>query len=334
MKIIIDAMGGDHAPAVTVEGAVLAINKLGYDIVLCGHEDSIKSELLKHSYPKDKLKVVHCDEIIENCDDPVRAIRRKKNSSMVVGMQMLQNGEGDAIVSAGNTGALIAASSTMLGKLTGVRRPALAPIMPTDSGFAVLVDAGANSECKPDYLYQFAIMGSFYIEKVFNITRPKVGLVNIGSEEAKGNELTKGAFALLKQSSLNFIGNIEARRIPYGDVQVVVTDGFTGNVLLKMFEGMGLTMYANIKELFSKNLLSKLAALLVMDGLKAFKKKMDYSEYGGAPVLGVNGPVFKAHGSSNAYAFYNAIRQAGKFVETGVLNAISENINNDGNEED
>ncbi len=326
MKIIADAMGGDFAPAEQVKGAVMAADKYGIEIILCGDEEKIYPILKKHKADMSKIEVVHCSEVIENDDDPIRAVRRKTDSSLVVGMNMLAQGRGDAILSSGNTGAIIAASSFILKKPEGIIRPALTPLLPADGGPFALLDAGANATCTPENLYQFAVMGSYYMSHVLGIEKPRVALVNIGAEAKKGTALTKETYELLKNSGLNFVGNIEARDIPYGKADVVVTDGFTGNVILKFYEGLGKYLAGEVKNIFTRNLVSKFAALMVGSGIKGFKKKMDYKEYGGAPLLGVNATVIKAHGSSDAKAFCSAFVQAKKACESGLCEAIKQNL--------
>ncbi|MBZ4646250.1 MAG: phosphate acyltransferase [Petroclostridium sp.] len=326
MRIAIDAMGGDHAPKEVIKGSIQAVKDFDINIVLIGKESIIKEELQAYKFPVEKVHIKNADEIITNEDTPTKAIKNKKDSSLVVGLKMLKTGEADAFVSAGNTGALLTGALLLVGRIKGVDRPALTPILPTDNGCALLVDAGANTSCKPENFLQFGIMGSAYMKKVLGIDTPRVGLVNVGTEEGKGNDLTKTAYNLLKNAPINFLGNIEAREIPGGIADVIVCDGFVGNVMLKLMEGMGLTFYSNIKKIFTKNILTYFSALLVKSGLKEFKKKMDYTEYGGAPLLGIDGVVIKAHGSSNAKAFYSAIRQTKKFVETGVIDEIKQYI--------
>ena len=333
MQIIVDAMGGDHAPQEVIKGSVQAVNDFNIDIILVGKQAIIEKELAAYEYPRERIHIQHADEVITNDEAPTKAIKTKKNSSMVLGLKILKDKKGDAFVSAGNTGALLTGSLLRVGRIKGIDRPALTPILPTDKGCAILVDAGANTNCRPINFLQFGLMGSAYMKKVIGIPAPKVGLVNIGSEEGKGTDLIKDSFVLLKEAPLNFVGNIEAREIPEGSVDVIVCDGFVGNVILKLMEGMGMTFYRNIKSLFTKNLLTYLSALFISSGLKAFKKKMDYTEYGGAPLLGIDGVVVKAHGSSNAKAFYYAIVQAKKFVETGVIEEIREHICRRGEDE-
>lgn len=326
MKIVLDAMGGDKGIPVTVKGAVDAINEYNVDMILVGNEDLIIEELLKYNFDKDKLHIINTTEIITNDDKPTNAIRRKKDSSMVVGLKLLKNNEADAFISAGNTGALLSGGLLIAGRIKGIERPALAPALPTENGFTLLLDAGANVDCKPKHLEQFAIMGSIYAEKVLKLDKPKVGLVNIGTEEGKGNELTKEAFDYIKETNVNFIGNVEARDIPKGNVDVLVCDGFVGNTILKLTEGLANSIFTSLKEIFVKSITTKLAAVILKPGLKAFKKSLDYTEIGGAPLLGVNGAVIKAHGSSDSKAIKNAIRQAKIFIENDVVKKIKEEI--------
>ncbi len=325
MKIIIDAMGGDHAPGAVIEGCVEAVKSLGIQLILVGKEEEIKRELDRCNYIGKEIEIVHADQVIDGGEDPILAIK-KKDSSMRVALSLLKEGKGDAVVSAGNTGALIAGSTILLKRIPGVRRAALAPIMPASKGCFILVDAGANSECTAGFLKQFAIMGSIYMESIMGIERPRVKLVNVGLEENKGPELVTQAHALLKELPIRYEGFIEGRDIPQGEADVVVCDGFTGNVILKFMEGMGITFADMMKQMFLKNLCTKMAAFAVKDGIRSFKKTMDYTEYGGAPVLGVSKPVIKAHGSSNGKAFYHAIRQAKKLTENRLVDVIAENI--------
>lgn len=327
MRIVVDAMGGDNAPGINVKGSIDAVNEYGVEVILVGKQQLIKNELDKYQYKGDKIHIVNAEEVIENDDKPVMAIRRKKDSSMVKGLKLVKEKEGDAFISAGNTGALLSGGLLVVGRIKGIERAALAPVYPTKNGISVLIDAGANMDCKAKYLQQFAIMGSIYAEKVLGIEKPKVGLVNVGIEEGKGNELTKDAFELLRQTDVNFIGNIEARDIPGGRADILVCDGFVGNTILKLTEGLAMEIFSVLKEEFTKTLLTKIGALLLKPGLRNFKKKLDYTEYGGAPLLGVKGGVIKAHGSSDAKAIKNAIRQAKLFIENKVLEKIEEDIN-------
>ena len=327
MRIIVDGMGGDNAPVEIVKGAVDALKEYNIDIIIVGKENLIKDELKKYDYPEDKLEILDAQEIISNEDDPALAIRRKKNSSMVVGMKALAEGNGDGFVSAGSTGALLAGGMLIVKRIEGIGRAAITSVYPTSKGFSLLVDAGANTDSKPEYLQQFALMGSIYMEKVMGIENPRVGLANVGTEEGKGNELTKAAYPMLKDLDINFIGNIEGRTIPLGDADVIVADGFVGNMILKTTEGVALFLFKELKEVFMTNSKTKIGALLLKSDLEKLKGKLDYREYGGAPLLGTKKTIVKAHGSSNAYAFKNAINQALKFIHKDVIQTIEKNIN-------
>ncbi|MBT2665845.1 phosphate acyltransferase PlsX [Bacillus sp. ISL-4] len=325
MKITIDAMGGDNAPEAQVLGAMKAVENFSdVEITLIGNQAEINQYLAKH----DRIRVIHTDEKILSTDEPVRAVRRKKSASMVLAAQQVADGEADACISSGNTGALMAAGLFVVGRIEGIERPALAPTLPTIDGKGfVLLDVGANSDAKPEHLLQFAIMGSVYAQKVRGIEKPRVGLLNIGTEEKKGNELTKHAFTLLQQSSeISFIGNVEARDLLNGPADVVVTDGFTGNMVLKTLEGTAMGVFKMVKTALMSNLKSKLAAAMVKPELKGIKNKMDYSEYGGAGLFGLKAPVIKAHGSSDANAVYHAIRQTRDMVGNYVISTIAETI--------
>lgn len=324
MKISIDAMGGDNAPHEIVKGVYEALQAFeDIEIQLYGDEQKLASLITAH----DRLKVIHTDEIIAGTDEPVRAIRKKKNSSLVKMAEAVKNGEADACVSAGNTGALMAAGLFVVGRIDQVDRPALAPTLPTLDGKGfVMLDLGANSDAKPEHLEQFAVMGSVYAEKVRGIQNPRVGLLNIGTEDIKGNELTKAAFALLKEAPINFIGNVESRDLLTGAADVVVTDGFTGNMVLKTIEGTASGIFTLLKEAFNTSAKTKISALLVKDQLRGLKTKLDYSEYGGAGLFGLKAPVIKAHGSSNAHAIFHAIRQARTMVEYDVCGIIQSTL--------
>ncbi|MBL5793113.1 phosphate acyltransferase PlsX [Heyndrickxia sporothermodurans] len=317
-------MGGDNAPKEIVLGINKAIKEFtDIEIILFGKEQEIQQYL----EPNARVEIVHTDEKIEGTDEPVRAVRRKKNASMVLMAQAVAAGKADACISAGNTGALMAAGLFIVGRIDGIERPALAPTLPTVDGKGfVMLDLGANAEAKPEHLLQYAIMGSIYAQKVRGIEKPKVGLLNIGTEEKKGNELTKKAFELLKDSNLHFVGNIESRDLLQGPADVVVTDGFTGNMVLKTIEGTAGSLFSLLKKTFMTNFKSKIAAGLVKNELKDLKNMMDYTEYGGAGLFGLNSPVIKAHGSSNANALYNAIRQANDMASHKVTRIIKETI--------
>lgn len=326
MKIILDAMGGDFAPEVPCAAAVKAAGEPGIEIVLVGRENDIKKELSKYEYDKTKISVVHAEQVITNHEEPAKAVRHKKDASVVVAAQMLKNGEADAMLSCGNTGALLSAGLLIVGRIKGVHRPALATVLPSEKGPVLLLDAGANTNCKPENLVQFAVMGNNYMRDVMRVESPRVGLVSNGAEEGKGDALTKESYPLLSQQKFNFIGNIEGRDIMEGNADVIVCDGFVGNIILKTVEGMGAVMGRAVKELFTKNLVTKLGAMFVMGGVKEFKKRMDYREYGGAPLLGVKAPVIKGHGSSDVKAVISAIEQAKRFVETGFVETLKQDI--------
>ncbi len=327
MKIVLDAMGGDHGPKVTVQGAVDAVNEYGINIILTGDKNAIEKELNIKNYPKDKIEIIHCSEEISNEDKPVAAIKKKKDSSMVVALNLVKEGKADAIISAGNTGALLAGGLLILGRIKGIDRPALAPTIPTEKGISILIDGGANSDCKPRNYLEFGLMGSVYAMKMLEILKPKVCLVNIGIEEGKGNDSTKAAYEVCKNAPYHFCGNVEARDIPSGYADVIVCDGFTGNVILKLMEGVASTFMKLLKEELTKNTIRKFGAMLLKSGFKGFKKRFDYTEYGGAPFLGVKGLLIKAHGSSNEKAVKNAIRQAKILVEKEVVMEITTEIN-------
>lgn len=326
MKIIVDAMGGDNAPAAQVKGAARAAKELDVDIVLVGKTDAINEELRKYAYPEERITIVEAPEVISNHEEPAKAVRSKKGASVVVAANMLKKGEGDAMLSCGNTGALLASGLLIVGRIKGILRPSLATTLPTAKGPKLLIDAGANTNCKPENLVQFGLMGSVYMKNIFGISSPKVGIISNGEEEEKGDELTKKTIPLMKEAPFNFIGNIEGRDVMEGTAEVMVCDGFVGNVVLKTIEGMGHVIGGMIKEMFKKNIKSKIGALLVIDGLNDFRTKMDYREYGGAPLLGCKKPVIKGHGSSDAKAVFNAIRQAKMFVSTDVINGITEKL--------
>lgn len=326
MKIIVDAMGGDNAPQAPIEAAVRAVKELDVDIVLVGQTNTIKEELKKYKYPQNKITIEEAPDIISNHEEPAKAVRSKKGASIVVAANMLKKGDGDAVLSCGNTGALLTAGLLIVGRIKGILRPSLATTLPTAKGPKLLIDAGANTNCKPENLVQFGIMGSVYMKNIFNLPSPKVGIMSNGEEEGKGDELTKKTFPLMKEAPFNFIGNIEGRDVMEGTADVMVCDGFVGNVILKTVEGMGHVISDMMKAMFKKNLKTKIGALCVMDGINEFKAKMDYREYGGAPLLGCKKPVIKGHGSSDAKAVFNAIRQAKLFVTTDVINGITEKL--------
>jgi glycerol-3-phosphate acyltransferase PlsX len=324
LHILIDAMGGDNAPEEIVNGCIDAIKESeGYDLVLIGNSRKIENVIAERKFSSPRLIVRHAEEVVTNEDVPTKAIKTKKDSSMVVGFKMLKEKEGDVFISAGNTGALMTGALLILGRMEGVDRPALAPVLPTRSGRTMLIDAGLNTVCKPINYLQFGMIGSIYMKEIFKIDKPKVGLINVGIEEMKGNETIKQAFAKLSNSKINFVGNIEGRQIPNGEVDVAVCDGFLGNVLLKFVEGIGPFIFDGLKGVYSKNLISKLAALAVRKELRDFKKRLDYEEYGGTPILGVNGTVFKCHGSSNAKSIKKSVQRAYQFAKSSVMEQIA-----------
>lgn len=320
MKIAIDAMGGDNAPKEIVIGAQKAIETFSdLEILLVGDEKQIQAFLTN----KERIDILHTEEQILATDEPVRAVRRKKTASMVLGATEVKEGRADAFISAGNTGALMATGLFVVGRMEGIDRPALAPTLPTIGGEGfLLLDVGANVDAKPENLVQYGMMGSIYSEKVRGVAKPRVGLLNIGTEEKKGNELTKKTFELLQNTNIHFIGNVEARDLLEGVCDVAVTDGFTGNMILKTVEGTAMSMFKMIKAELMSSFTSKMAAAVLKPNLKQIKNKLDYSEYGGAALFGLNAPVIKAHGSSDSQAIYSAIRQTREFVQSGVVAQI------------
>ncbi len=332
MKILLDAMGGDNAPDANIKGAIRASKEISSEIVLVGNEEIINARI-KELYGKnsikeitDKITIKHCTETIEMEDIPTMAIKHKKDSSMVVGFNMLKEDEGDVFISAGNSGALLTGATLLVGRIRGIDRPAIAPLLPAYKQSVLLMDAGANTNCKPVNLVQFAQMSTIYLKNVCNMENPRVGLLNIGTEETKGNDLVKETYQLLSENSkeygVNFIGNIEGRDCFSGDVDAIITDGFTGNVFLKTVEGFGKLVKRNLTESLKKNILTTLGAIPCLPSIKRFAKTMDYKEYGGALFLGVKKPVVKAHGSSDEYLFYYTIKQAERFVESKAVDKM------------
>lgn len=326
MKIVVDGMGGDYAPDVVIDGAVLAVKEYNLEIIIVGNEEVLKNALLKTGYNGDKITIHNATEFISMGEHPGNAVRKKKDSSIVVGTKLVKEGIGDAFISAGNTGACMASALLGLGRIKGIQRPAIGTVMPTEKGVSLILDAGANADCKPINLFQFAIMGSIYAERILGIKNPTVGLLNIGEEETKGNELTLAAYPLLKESKLNFIGNIEGRDIFAGKADVVICDGFVGNVVLKLSEGLSTTIMRTIKNELMSNIIGKIGGLLIKKSMLKLKKRLDYAEYGGAPLLGVNGISIISHGSSNAVAIKNAIRVAKECIETEVVTSIKASL--------
>ena len=326
MKIIVDAFGGDNAPLAVLKGCALAVKEYGVEILLAGNEKKIRQVSEEHQISLEGMEIVNADTVISMEDEPTEVIKGKADCSMAVGFRLLADGRGEAFVSAGSTGAMVVGASMIVKRIKGVKRAALASVIPNARSCHMLLDLGANVECRPEMLMQFGIMGSAYMEKIMNVQNPKVGLANIGTEETKGGELQLAAHKLLKRAPVNFTGNIEAREIPFGQCDVVVADGFTGNIVLKLTEGLGSYFGKYMKSMFLSSTMTKLAALFMKEQVKSFKRKMDYTEYGGAPLLGIARPVIKAHGSSNEIAFKNAIRQAVEFTQKGIVDIIRENV--------
>ena len=330
MRIIVDAMGGDNAPEEIVKGAVRAKRELGVDVTLVGIEDKVRACLKAEGCADGEVEVVNASEIVTMEDDPSTATRRKKDSSMAVALTMLKDGKGDAVVSAGSTGALLTGATLTVKRIRGIRRAAFSPVLPTKDGHAILIDAGANAECTPEFLLQFGCMGSFYAQKALGIESPRVGLLNNGAEDTKGDPLHREAHQLLKraaeQGTIHFVGNVEARDVPFGAADVIVADGFSGNVLLKTMEGTAMFMSGMMKQMFYRNPLTMLGALLCKKGINGIRKTMDYRETGGSIVIGISRPVIKAHGSSDDAAIRGAIRQAIRAVESGFCEEIRANI--------
>ena len=327
-KVALDAMGGDYAPAEIIKGAVDAVNKRkDIRVVVVGKEDIIKAELAKYTYDKEQIEIRNAIEVIETAEPPVMAIREKRDSSLVVGMNMVRQKEADALVSAGSSGAILVGGQVIVGRIKGVERPPLAPLLPTKKGFSLLIDCGANVDARPSHLVQFAKMGSIYMENVMGVKNPKVAIVNIGAEEEKGNALVKETFPMLKACpEIHFTGSIEARNIPYGDADVVVCEAFAGNIILKLYEGVGGVLVDKIKEGMMKSLRTKIGALLVKPALKETMKGFDAGEYGGAPLLGLNGLVVKTHGNSKAREVCNSIIQCVTFKEQKINEKIRDSI--------
>ncbi|MDD5903240.1 MAG: phosphate acyltransferase PlsX [Oscillospiraceae bacterium] len=328
MKIIVDAMGGDNAPEAIVRGAVYARDRLGVEICLVGRTEDIERCL--DGVDRSGISIVDAPEIITMEDDPSTAVRRKKNSSMAIALNLLKNGEGDAMVSAGSTGALLTGATLIVKRVHGVRRAAMAPVFPSRENGLMLIDCGANAECTPEYLLQFGYMGSFYAKRIMNIDNPRVGLLNIGVEETKGGELQHETYKLLRQAKeagrINFVGNVEASTMLMGGVDVVVADGFSGNIALKTAEGVAKWLFTELKDVFKMSTKNMLAAAVVKKDVKGLAKKIDPNEVGGTALLGISKPVIKAHGSSGDEAFFAAIRQAKSFAESGLINDIAENV--------
>ena len=332
MRIILDAMGGDHAPQAPVMGAIQAAKDFGAEITLVGRGEAIL-EVLRSNGIQDLpqgIEIANAEDVVDAHDDPMAVIRRRKNSSMVVGLKMLADGLGDAFVSAGSTGALLTGATLIVKRVKGVRRAAMGPCMPTKTGKVVICDCGANAECTPEFLLQFAMMGNLYAKKNLGVANPRVGLLNIGTEDSKGTQLQLDTYKLLQEAAnqglINFVGNVEARGVPLGEVDVVVCDGFNGNVLIKSIEGTAMFMGSFMKQMFKKNALTMVAALLVKSGINDLVKLLDYREIGGTQFMGIKKPVIKAHGSSDELAFRNAVRQAVEAAENDFSAELEQNL--------
>lgn len=326
MRIIVDGFGGDNAPLEVLKGCVQAVDGLGVDITVVGNKEQIRSCARANDIDISKLSLAHADGVMEVCYDPTKILKEYSDTSMAVGLKMLANGEGDAFLSAGSTGALVVGSTFIVKRIKGIKRVALATLIPTLKANTLLLDVGANADCRPEMLAQFGVMGSAYMTRFMNIKSPRVALANIGAEPTKGRELELESYEQLESAPINFIGNVEGRDIPLGEADVVVSDGFTGNLILKTIEGMGKFFSTSLKDMFSGGIGAKIGALMLLKRITAFKKKMDYTEHGGAPLLGTQKPVIKAHGSSNAKAFYNAIRQAKICIENDLVGEITKGL--------
>ncbi len=331
MKIIVDAFGGDNAPLEILKGCAKAVAEYGINIVLVGNEAIIKQTSSENNVLLYHMEIVDTDEVISMTDEPSEIMKSKKESSMAKGLRLLYEGKGEAFISAGNSGALVMGSTFIVKRIQGIKRCAFAPIVPKKNGFFMLVDGGANVECRPEMLAQFAVMGSLYMNRAMGVAKPKVGLVNIGTEEHKGGPFQHDVYKKLEQLKedgvINFSGNLEARDIPTSNIDVVVTDGFTGNIVLKLYEGVAKFILSEMREIFYKNLKTKFASLLLLNNLKSLKDNLDYREYGGAPILGLKKPVFKAHGNSKSDTFKNAIRQTIDYINGNIGRGIEENLN-------
>ena len=326
MKIIVDAFGGDNAPLEIIKGCAESVAKFGVDIILTGKESKIREVAAQNNISLDRIEIEDCDEVITMHDSAESVVKTKKDSSMAVGFRLLAQGKGDAFLSAGNSGALCVGATLLIKRIKGIKRPAFAPVLPSVTGCLMLLDGGANVDCRPEMLRQFAVMASVYMEKVMKINNPRIGLANVGTEDHKGTELYRETYGILKESRLNFIGNIEGRDVPTGKCDVVVCDGFTGNMILKTYEGVASVLMKEIKNIFTGSAKGKMAAALVMKDLKAMKTRFDYNTYGGAPILGASKPVFKVHGDAKAVTLVNAIGLCIDYVEANAIDIISASL--------
>lgn len=326
MKIIVDAFGGDNAPLEIIKGCAESVSKFGVDIILTGKETKIREVAAQNNISLDRIEIEDCDDVITMHDSAESVVKTKKDSSMAVGFRLLAQGKGDAFLSAGNSGALCVGATLLIKRIKGIKRPAFAPVLPSVTGCFMLLDGGANVDCRPEMLRQFAVMASVYMEKVMKTENPRIGLANVGTEDHKGTELYRETYGILKESKLNFIGNIEGRDIPSGICDVVVCDGFTGNMILKTYEGVAAVLMKEIKNIFTGSAKGKMAAALVMKDLKAMKTRFDYNTYGGAPILGASKPVFKVHGDAKAVTLVNAIGLCIDYVEANAIDIISASL--------
>ncbi len=327
MKVIVDAFGGDNAPIEVLKGAAMAVKQFNTTVILTGDREKILACAGENGVSLDSIEIAHASQVMDMNAEPTQILKAYQDSSMAVGFKLLSQGVGDAFVSAGSTGAFVVGASLIVKRIHGIKRPALAPVIPTVEGRYMLIDCGANAECRPEMLVQFAVMGSAYMNKIMGVENPRVALINNGTEEHKGTPLQQEAFVQLKNSPLNFVGNIEARQLPIGGCDVAVCDGFTGNIVLKLTEGLSKALVGQVKDILMQNMLTKLASLTYKKGHDEFKKKMDNKEYVGAAQLGISKPTIKAHGSSDAKAFCNAIRQALNFTQNGVIGSIENYLN-------
>ena len=336
LKIIVDAFGGDNAPLEILKGCAAAVAEYGVNILLVGSKEKIEKVANENNILLYHMDIVDTPDVITMEDDPGEIVREKSDSSMAKGLELLSKGEGDAFISAGNSGALVMGATFIVKRIKGIKRCAFAPVIPKEKGFFMLIDSGANVECRPEMLQQFGIMGSIYMNRVMGVANPRVGLVNVGVEDHKGGQFQREVYEKLKNSNLNFVGNVEAREVPINGADVVVTDGFTGNIMLKLYEGVATVLMGKIKGVLTQNIKNKIAAAMILPEMKALKAEIDYNEYGGAPIMGLRKPVFKAHGNSSAKTFKNAIRLTIDYVNGNVAEEISkalENFENQNNEE-
>ncbi|MDP4119687.1 MAG: phosphate acyltransferase PlsX [Bacillota bacterium] len=328
MKIIVDAFGGDNAPLEIIKGAVEAKNEFGFELILVGKKSTIEKVAAENGISLKDVVISDAPDVISMEDEAGSILKAKSESSMAVGLKLLAAGEGDAFVTAGNSGAIVVGATFLIKRIKGIKRPAFAPILPNTKGCFMLMDSGANVDCRPEMLQSFGIMASIYMEKVMGIKSPRVALANVGVEDHKGGELQQAAYKLLKSSPINFVGNVEGRDIPYDSCDVLVADGFSGNLIVKTYEGVAMALMDKIKGVFTKNVKTKLAAAMVLKEMKEMKKEFDYNEYGGAPIMGVSKPVFKAHGSANAKTIKNAIRLTMQYVSSNVIEEITKSLPN------